>query len=377
MGRFGAGIAVAVSLLALGCRSTSTDDSRDQPDAAGPAKSSTLALTSPRAVHQATRLADGSVLFTGGCSEPGCGGFDASRTADVFDPAKQAFMSGATMGTARASGTATLLADDRVLLVGGYPGEGAAPTAHAELFDPASGEFVPVGPLATGRADHSATLLPDGTVLVAGGFDELDGALASTEIFDPERRTFHGGASLSDPRAAHLAVSVGARLVLIGGTRDSIGLATTDVLADGRWSPGPHLKVPRVKMGVARIDPGRVWVVGGATDVEGRHRLASTEILDLASGRVAEGPALLVPQYKLEGAVVELEDGRVAVAGADTVEVFDPRTNALVDVPEPRLGERSFRTATPLDSDEILVAGGYDRDIVPTRQAAIVRVPPR
>ena len=89
------------------------------------------------------------------------------------------------------------------------------------------------------------------------------------------------------------------------------------------------------------------------------------------------GPDLLVAQYKLSDAVVRLGDGRVAVAGGSTLEVFDPRTNTVVDVPEPRLSQKSFRTATPLDSDEILVAGGYDDDIVPTRRAAIVRVPPR
>ena len=75
------------------------------------------------------------------------------------------------MDTARASGTATLLADGRVLLTGGYPGEGASPTSSAEIFDPAEGSFAPTGDLTVARADHSASLLSDGRVLIAGGFD--------------------------------------------------------------------------------------------------------------------------------------------------------------------------------------------------------------
>jgi len=128
-------------------------------------------LGQPRAVHRATRLADGTVLITGGCTRPGCEGFDAGRRAELFD-VDAGVLAGPRMSTGRASGTATLLQDGRVLLTGGYPGEGRPPTATAEVFDPARGRFDDVDDLGTARADHSATLMSGGRVLLAGGSDD-------------------------------------------------------------------------------------------------------------------------------------------------------------------------------------------------------------
>ncbi|MGA2514352.1 MAG: kelch repeat-containing protein [Candidatus Limnocylindrales bacterium] len=78
--------------------------------------------------------------------------------------------------------TATLLANGRVLIVGG---------ASAELYDPATGKFSPTGPMAPGG--ESATLLLDDRVLiaggVAGGIDSNFQPLAS-ELYDPQTGKF-------------------------------------------------------------------------------------------------------------------------------------------------------------------------------------------
>ena len=63
-------------------------------------------------------------------------------------------------------------------------GSGGAVTAADEA---PAGSFVPTGPLAEARASHSATVLPDGRVLVVGGQSDDDPALA--HIWDPASST--------------------------------------------------------------------------------------------------------------------------------------------------------------------------------------------
>src|SRR2546426_1995858 len=69
-----------------------------------------------------------------------------------------------SMAVPRQGHTATVLADGRVLIVGGD-------SATAELFDPTNRTFVAVSNMSRARRGHTATLLSDGRVLVAGGAD--------------------------------------------------------------------------------------------------------------------------------------------------------------------------------------------------------------
>lgn len=367
---------VAATVLLLLALASCTGAAPGDPEHTDEQTPAALQLTQPRAVHRATLLRDGRVLVTGGCTEPGCGGFDAGRRAEVYD-GPRGLVPDAEMATPRASGSATLLADGRVLLVGGYPGEGEAPTGAVEVYDPGAGTFAAVGELVTGRADHSATLLPDGRVLVAGGFDGDGRALASTEYFDPATEAFVPGPSLPEPRAAHVAVLAGSRLVLVGGTEDSEATAATEVLdlAAGSWTSGPDLVTPRVKTGAVAIEDGRVFVVGGATDTEGRSKLRSSEVVDLRRGTTTPGPELSEGEYKLDGAVVGLADGRIVVGGGDALEVYDAGLAQVRRVEVPSYDARSFRTVTAVGPDTVLVLGGYDAGIVPTDAAYLVRIP--
>ena len=85
---------------------------------------------------------------------------------------------GGSMTDTRAYGTATLLADGRVLLAGGRGSTKEGNTillnavlASAELYEPKTGTFSPTGSMAAARWGHTATLLGDGRVLIAGGAD--------------------------------------------------------------------------------------------------------------------------------------------------------------------------------------------------------------
>jgi len=262
-----------------------------------------------------------------------------------------------------------------VLLAGGYPGEGRAPTATAEIYDPDSGRLTAAGDLLQPRAGHTATLLKGGRVLIAGGFDAAGRALRTTEYFDPAANAFTAGPELSAARAAHAAVRMGDRAVLIGGTSTGAALSSTDVLAHGSWQPGPTLKIGRVKHAALGLAGGELLVVGGSTTIEGNVMLDSTELVDLDSG-VSAGPRLSEGEYELEDAVAALPDGRVVIAGGHRIDVYDPANRSMTVLEEPALPRLSFRTASLLDVHTVLLAGGYDASIVPTDRAVVVAIPP-
>ena len=64
--------------------------------------------------------------------------------------------------------------------------------------------FQPTGDMGTERAAHTATLLANGKVLIAGGFNYTD-VLATAELFDPATGTFTPTGDMTTPRFWHTA----------------------------------------------------------------------------------------------------------------------------------------------------------------------------
>jgi len=146
----------------------------------------------------------------------------ASTQAASWSPAP-------SLSTARAAHTATLLANGKVLVAGGYTPTG--PAASAELYDPASSTWSPAASMTTARYLHAATTLRDGRVLVIGGSGEGSGWDASTESYDPASDTWTSTASrLGLPSAAHATTSLAdGRVLVTGGVSDADPDATVEL----------------------------------------------------------------------------------------------------------------------------------------------------
>lgn len=199
--------------------------------------SDTGSLLVARAYATDTSLPNGKVLVIGGKTFKGYIRTYLS-SAELYNPVTGMFTNTGSMTAARANHTATMLANGKVLVTGGW--NGTADLATAELYDPATGIFTATGSMATARANHTATLLANGKVLVAGGCstgDCLLGELGSAELYDPATGTFTATGSAVIKRHAHTATLLPSGKVFVVGGASTNGSYSARVEESETYDP--------------------------------------------------------------------------------------------------------------------------------------------
>ncbi len=314
------------------------------------------AMRFARASHSATLLADGSVLVAGGIAREG----DVHASAELYDAARDAWRPTGPMGEARVGHTATRLRDGRVLLVGGWGT--ASPLASAELYDPRTGRFESAGVMGGRRSGHQAVLLPDGRVLVAGGFDGSTCGRTS-EIWDARTRAFTPAGSLAAPRCQFAARALDDGTVLmIGGDDRHRVTATVErfVTETETFAPAAAMRAARHKLAAVPLASGLLLVAGGSDERDGRGRLRAAELYDPLTGRWRAADSMSVPRHKLETSSVRLADGGALIVGSDrSVEWYDARGRHVRSEPNVLDAPREFPAAVLLRDGRVLVTGGY------------------
>jgi WD40 repeat protein len=171
-------------------------------DPVGGTWTATGAMDTGREGHTAVLLRDGKVLVVGGGSNTLCAVRQscALASASLYDPISGTWTAAGRMVAVLSDRySVTLLADGKVLVAGGQKIIGNhGPSASAELYDPQSGAWTATGAMIEARMGHSATLLADGRVLVIGGGGEpgLDNAVRVPELYDPTSGTWSTTASM-------------------------------------------------------------------------------------------------------------------------------------------------------------------------------------
>jgi len=132
----------------------------------------------------ATALPNGKILVVGGSTANSAGTaltnavlVDGGNTVAVAGKGPGGLLPG-NMSVARFHHTATLMANGKVLIVGGANSLGLIQSI--EVYDPVSDTFSAAPALASGRSLHTATVQQDGSVLIAGG-----GVASLSEVYTP------------------------------------------------------------------------------------------------------------------------------------------------------------------------------------------------
>lgn len=179
-----------------------------------------------RVAHTLTLLANGKVLVVGGAGSTNA----ILRTAEIYDPATGQWRPTGSMMDVRMQHAAALLPNGRVLVTGGWINVYASfrATDAAEVFDPVSGQFASAFPMMQTRMDHAMTVLPDGLVLVAAGQDDFGQFLTTAEVFNPATGYFSAiSARLMQGRRRLAGLSLGDGRALFAGGDNAAGYVAT------------------------------------------------------------------------------------------------------------------------------------------------------
>lgn len=301
---------------------------------------------------------------------------------------------------ALAFASATVLADGRVLIAGGFEqisdvagGVELTASSRAFLYDPATASFLPTGSLSSARGGHDAVLLVDGRVLLVGGCQQLDILYdgsgyfrltpsllpATADIYDPQSGAFSPVGP--DPLLARfqpaVVASAGNQVILAGGRTE---LARSDEVivgvADGNgfdWSRlSEGLSEKRRGARAVLLDDDIVVVGGGEAGGEG------AEAATVDSWRFMPLEQLLQDDLAVTGhALITLPGHRAIWSGGLPETPGMPARDYLLQLQggnPPQLSAsvvkmthgRAYHLAASLGDGRILLAGGLGEDFQPT-----------
>jgi hypothetical protein len=342
------------------------------PTPGGTGWTTTGALNIARDSHTATLLDDGRVLVAGGRTAINDGVHEFTKTCESYNPDLGTWsMTTNFVGPARYSHQAIKLPNGTVLIVGGTLKKVVHPwfvehTTSCELFDPVANTWTLTGAMQTVRAAHSLTLLADGRVLAVGGTSLRTGEnadwLSSCEIYDPAAGTWSATGSLNEARGGHGSVVLDDGKVLMGGGGHSLSSCELYDPQTGNWSMAAEMNVGRLlnEESFAKLSGGRILVAGGRTD---QAVLSSCEVYDQGTDSWSFVGSLNEPSDVPQ--IAALPDGSVLRAagwpGGESVtnssERYDPATESW-SIQGHLTESHGNHTVTILQDGRALVAGG-------------------
>ncbi|MBK9385880.1 MAG: hypothetical protein IPN34_13805 [Planctomycetes bacterium] len=217
--------------------------------------------------------------------------------------------------------------DGKVLLVGG-----SGPIVNR--YDPDLQEFSIAGVVPSGNILATQTMLQDGRIFVCGGIGLSGQPTDEAFVWDPATGLSTQVGPMNAPRAGHASARLNnGRVLIIGGARTLdfadlptflAGLLETTEIYDpvaGTLTPGPNLLEKKLFHSATTLSGGDVLVAGGLSvlpivNIPTVSFLAQTY---LANSNIFGLPALMATPRMLHGATA-LSDGRALLAGGVSID---------------------------------------------------------
>ncbi len=171
------------------------------------------AMHTARMSHLAVLFPNDRLLLAGGHGD----GFVSLSSAELFLSEPDTFLS-LTMNYTHDNGAFAKLSDGRLLLVGGAADLGVAPGfSHAEIYDPETGAFTAISNMNYARNNCSAVTLADNRVLIVGGWYDVPSTTYG-ELFEPDSQQFSLTGALNVARALPVVLpTTDSGAVVLGG----------------------------------------------------------------------------------------------------------------------------------------------------------------
>jgi len=321
---------------------------------------SATSLQIPRSLSSSVLLPSGKVMIIGGTQDPFSSaasiGDQVVSTVEFYDPSNGSRSTSASQIPARSGFTATLLANGKVLVVGGTARD--TTPAPPVIYDPASDSWSPAAPSPFTTGGQLAALLADGKVMIVPTSTLRDAAYANQlpcnsgpYLYDPVADAWStvpsppGTCSSNIPAALNfagaalgfrpetLSVLTDGRVMLLGAAYPQIGAPPVPSWEiydprTGLWDQVTNLPLPIENFVATAIANNRVLVTGGD---------------DARIGMDSQGNNIVVYTYRRS-------DAFVCQPGTGCNQVASMYT------------PRQAYSATLLADNRVLLAGGLNGD---------------
>lgn len=317
--------------------------------------------------------------------------YQDGSSATVWDYVKNSFTSVPLSFDLFCSGHA-LLADGRVMVVGGYGQSGTTlGIANAEILDPVANTWTSVPNMQYRRWYPAATTLSDGRILVTAGWQTSAHTNAGiSEIYDPSTNSWTSLTNANNPFETYpfLYLLPDGRIIHIGGSEYATDTDVLD-LNSVSWSVvDPNI----VDGGSATMYlPGKFMKAGSATDSQNTGPSSNTTfVLDMTQPSPAwrQTSSMVYPRSFLN--LTTLPDGSVLATGGETdrnggtianavyaAELWSPTTETWSTMASMHTPREYHGTALLLPDGRVLVSGmGADFGNVPDEKSAEFYSPP-